>query len=146
MAKEYELTAFEAGDFKDQHGNVWGTAVFLGEGEPVKWVVKDPLSIKIGQKYYGSITEEKSKAGKPYLRFRREKVPDGTQNASGGKFDSEGMAWGNALTNATQLVINFQEAGMTLDDATNCVIDTAKQLFEGRHTKDTDVKVEDLPL
>lgn len=78
MAQEYELTAFEAGDFKDAHGNTWATAVFLGEGEPVKWVVKDPTAIKVGQKYYGSITEQKSKAGKTYLRFKRESVPEGT--------------------------------------------------------------------
>lgn len=85
MAQEYELTEFQAGDFKDAHGNTWATAVFLGEGEPVKWVVKDPATIKVGHKYYGTITEEKSKANKTYLRFRREKVPEGSPSVSNDK-------------------------------------------------------------
>lgn len=74
--KEYELTEFKSSDFKDQNGNVWCDAVFLGVGEPVKWVVKDPSKVVVGQKYYGKITDETSKANKPYQRFRREKRPE----------------------------------------------------------------------
>lgn len=80
MAKEYEITALDVGrePFVDQNGNTWVTTVFMGVGEPVKWVVKDPTKFKVGDKVYGSITDEKSKAGKPYLRFRREKAPEVT--------------------------------------------------------------------
>lgn len=81
MAQEYEVTALEIGKqpYVDQYGNTWVTVVFAGVGEPVKWVVKEPSAITVGNSYYGSITEEKSKAGKPYLRFRREKVPEAPQ-------------------------------------------------------------------
>lgn len=91
MAKEYELTAFDTGKepFVDNHGNTWCTAVFLGEGEPVKWVVKDPTQVKIGNKYYGTISEEKSKAGKTYLRFRREKLPEGSVSPQSDKPSDE---------------------------------------------------------
>ncbi len=91
MAKEYELTAFDVGrePYVDPHGNTWCTAVFLGEGEPVKWVVKDPTAIKVGQKYYGSIVEQTSKAGKPYLRFKREKPPENTYVSTDNKQSDE---------------------------------------------------------
>lgn len=77
--QEYELTQFKSSDFKDQNGNIWCDAVFLGIGEPVKWVVKDPSKVVVGQKYYGKITDETSKANKPYQRFRREKRPEEQQ-------------------------------------------------------------------
>lgn len=77
MAKEYELTQFKVGDFQDNHGNTWCDAVFLGVGEPVRIVVKDPTKYEAGQKLYGELKEQTSKAGKPYLRFYREQRPEG---------------------------------------------------------------------
>lgn len=77
-SQEYEVTAFDKSDFQDQNGNYWCSAIFLGVGEPVKWVVKDPTTVSVGQKVYGRITDETSKAGKAYRRFRREKKPDTT--------------------------------------------------------------------
>lgn len=72
MAQEYEVTAFEASDFKDKNGNWWCNAAFLGVSEPVKWVVKDPAKFKVGDKVYGELKVMTSKAGKPYLRFYRQ--------------------------------------------------------------------------
>src|SRR5688500_11857837 len=83
MPQEYELTQFKVGDFKDANQNTWCDAVFQGMGEPVKWVVKDPNTITVGQKYYGTIKQRESQAGKTYLRFYREKKPDQQSGGSG---------------------------------------------------------------
>lgn len=52
--------------------------VLEGVGEPVRIVVKDPMQFQAGMTLYGDITEETSKAGRQYLRFRRAERPDGT--------------------------------------------------------------------
>lgn len=135
MAQEYELSAFDTGKepYVDQHGNTWCTAVFVGEGEPVKWVVKDPTQVKIGNSYYGTITEEKSKAGKPYLRFRREKVPEGSTGPSSDKPTEE--YWENkqaqikaqwAIGQAVQLHIAVTANG---GEEAQGIEATAKELF-----------------
>lgn len=78
MAKEYELTAFEKSDYKDTNGNYWCTAVFMGEGEPVKWVMKAETipKIQVGNKYYGRIEDWTSSKGKTMPRFYTEKRQD----------------------------------------------------------------------
>lgn len=82
MAQDYEIVQFNKGDFTDPHGNYWCDMALKGVSEPVRIVVKDPLQYKAGLHLYGKITDETSKAGKPYLRFRREQRPDGEQQAS----------------------------------------------------------------
>lgn len=120
MAKEYELTAFDTGKdpYVDGHGNTWCTAVFLGEGEPVKWVVKDPTAIKVGERYYGSIIEQTSKANKTYLRFKREQRPDGAVSPENNKPTEE--YWENkqsqikaqwAIGQSVQLVLPYLKEG-----------------------------------
>lgn len=78
--QEYEITSIDVGrePFIDQNGNTWVTAVFLGVGEPVKWVVKDPTKFKVGDKVYGSIKEVPTKKdpNKFYQRFYREAKPE----------------------------------------------------------------------
>lgn len=76
MAQEYKVTAFKAGDFKDNFGNTWCEAVFEGVGEPVRWVLKDPSKISVGDVVFGHIEEAISKAGKPYNRFKTDKRDD----------------------------------------------------------------------
>jgi hypothetical protein len=158
MAKEYELTAFDTGKepYVDQHGNTWLTAVFLGEGEPVKWVVKDPTTVKVGDKYHGSITEEKSKAGKPYLRFRREARPDGPTSPSSDKPSDEYWSERNdaikaqfAIKTAVELLKNPEA-----DIAEELVEHWAKIFFNmvdrvasnQEPKKEPEVNVEELPL
>lgn len=79
MAQEYEVTQFKKGDFQDPHGNYWCDMALKGVGEPVRIVVKDPTQFHDGMSIYGNITDETSKAGKPYQRFRREQRPDDEQ-------------------------------------------------------------------
>lgn len=76
MAQDYVLTAFNPSDFQDPHGNTWCDAAFQGVSEPVKIVVKDPTQYKEGQTLYGEITDATSKAGKSYLRFKRQQKPE----------------------------------------------------------------------
>ena len=76
MAQDYKLLQFKVGDFQDQHGNTWATAAFEGVSEPVRWVVKDPSTIKEQESYYGDIKQHESKSGRPYLRFHRAKKED----------------------------------------------------------------------
>lgn len=99
MAQEYTLSSFQDSDFKDQNGNTWCTALFEEKSnEPIKWVVKDPTKVVVGQKYFGEVKEMTSKAGKPYLRFFREKNPDyqGGGNKSNGDGQHQGMCFNNA--------------------------------------------------
>lgn len=77
MAQEYELISFEKGDFQDNFGNTWCNAAFKGVSEPVRWVVKDPMSVNLGDVVYGEIKDMTSKAGKPYLRFYKEQREEG---------------------------------------------------------------------
>jgi hypothetical protein len=76
MPQEYEIIQFKKGDFQDNHGNFWCNVALRGLSEPVMIVVKDPTKYKDGDKIYGRITQETSKAGKSYQRFRREPRPD----------------------------------------------------------------------
>jgi hypothetical protein len=82
MAQEYVIRAWEKGDFQDNHGNYWCTAVFEGVGEPVKVVVKDPTKFNVDDKLYGDVTEQKSKAGNTYLRFKRVSNTEAPQGGS----------------------------------------------------------------
>ena len=76
MAQEYEVTWFQPTDFADNHNNYWCNVAFQGVSEPLKWVVKDPTKVKVGDKVFGEIKEQTSKAGKPYQRFYRAERPD----------------------------------------------------------------------
>ena len=83
--REYELTAFDKGDFQDPNGNFWCSGALKGVSEPVKFVVKDPTKFNVGDMLYGEIIEATSKAGKPYKRFKRAKKPEDNHSFSGGK-------------------------------------------------------------
>ena len=74
--QDYTVEDVRIGDFKDDHGNTWTDVVFKEIGEPVKWVMKDPSKVKPGDVVYGSINEQTSKAGKTYLRFKKEQKPE----------------------------------------------------------------------
>lgn len=76
MAQDYKLTSFEASDFKDKNNNFWCTAVFEGVGEPIKWVVRDPTKVTVGNQYYGEIRDWTSAVGKVWPRFYREEKPE----------------------------------------------------------------------
>lgn len=76
--QEYTLVDVEIPKvpFTDTNGNHWITAVFEGYGEPVKWVIKDPKTAIVGEKYYGEIKDWTSAKGKTMPRFFRKPRPD----------------------------------------------------------------------
>lgn len=72
MSEYYEVTSFKPSDFKDNYGNTWCDMALLKFGEPVKIVLKDPSTVKVGDKLYGTINTQTSKAGKEYFKFKKE--------------------------------------------------------------------------
>ena len=74
MAQEYTVANVQVGDAKDQHGNSWVALHFEGVAESASALMKNIP--EVGQRLYGSITTETSKAGKQYKRFRREQRPE----------------------------------------------------------------------
>lgn len=138
--QEYKLKQFTAGDYKDPHNNTWCDAVFEGKGEPVKWVVKDPTQIQIGQTYYGHFEEKTSQAGKPYTRFYKDQRPEGSPpQAAQAPGYAEGQAWGNALTNAvaTQALLMGKDTPDTIEAIREMVLQTARAYFMARPDQQT---------
>lgn len=68
----------------DQYGNRWYNVLFEGDAETFMWLKKD--SPTEGQKVYGHI--EKTKSGKR-LRFKTDKVPEGSPGVSGSSKSKE---------------------------------------------------------
>jgi len=73
MAQDYEVLDFKKGTFQDNFGNYWCSMSLKGVGEPVSIAVKDPTQFEAGMTLYGSIETKESRAGKDYLKFKREK-------------------------------------------------------------------------
>lgn len=76
MAQEYEVLQFKKGDFQDNYGNYWCDMALKGVGEPVRIAVKDPTQFQDGMTLYGSVETKTSKAGKEYMKFKREERED----------------------------------------------------------------------
>lgn len=93
MAQDYKLKSFEASDFKDNNNNFWCTAVFEGVGEPLKWVVRDPTKIVVGDEYFGEIRDWTSAAGKVWPRFYREEKPEQNHGQSQGGGQTAKKEW-----------------------------------------------------
>jgi len=64
--------------------------------------------------------------------YARQAPKEQLASSHGGDTYGEGMAWGNALTNATNLVIQFGPKDMKLSVAGGLVLKTAHLLVEGR--------------
>jgi hypothetical protein len=118
MAQRYTVRELEKSDFQDMHGNYWCTANLEGVSEPVKWVLKDPTKIEIGQSYYGEIKDATSKAGKPYLRFYKQQPPEDGQ--AGGSSSSSTSTWKDNSDGQRQgMCINNAAAFITAQNAAN---------------------------
>jgi hypothetical protein len=150
MAQTYKLTGFEKGDFQDNHGNYWCTAVLQGIGEPVKIVVKDPTKYHEGMELYGNVEEKTSKAGKPYLRFYREQHPDQQTGGShsGGKksggYDSDGQKQGMAIKAASDYVTKWADKKLSPNEFGTAVKSYAVVLYE-MQLKTEAVEVQEQP-
>ena len=133
MIQNYTLKTFVPSDFKDDYGNTWCNATFEGVGEPVKWVLRDPTKPVLGQEYYGEITEETSRKGGKYLRFRPKNAED--QAAPSDKPTEEYWDAKNAQIKA-QWAIGQAVQIFTYEQTEKQVVglggieSTAKELFE----------------
>lgn len=131
--KEYKVLQFKKGDFQDPHGNFWCDMALEGEGEPVRIVVKDPMQYSDGMTLYGHITDETSKANKPYKRFRRESKPDVTYTKQGSQEKPTDEYWADkqaqiraqwAIGQAVRYVGIVEE-----DEMLDKIEQTAKELY-----------------
>lgn len=77
----YTVKDMKISDRVDAHGNTWVNVAFEEYGEPVAMVVKDPHSVKQGNKYDGEIKELTSQKGSKYNRFFRDKPQDFSQGS-----------------------------------------------------------------
>jgi len=84
MARDYEVLDFKKGTFKDDYGNWYCNMALKGVGEPVTIAVKDPTQFETGMTLYGTIETKTSRAGKEYLKFKREQKEEsvGTQGVA----------------------------------------------------------------
>lgn len=73
MAQDYEVLDFKKGIKQDDYGNYWCSMALKGVGEPVSIAVKDPTQFSTGMTLYGTVENKVSRAGKDYLKFKREK-------------------------------------------------------------------------
>lgn len=141
MAQTYKVTSVKVGDqWSNSYGTFQSIAMALeGVGEPVninRKVNEDGTykEISEGDELYGDLELKTGKSGKEYYKFKSVKPEGfggGGKKYGKSKEELDGLAWGNALTNATQLVINHGQAE-DLEDAINKVIGTAELLVEGR--------------
>lgn len=133
---EYRITGVKKGDtwYSEQYKKEFQTYALAlsGLGEPVKLnkvvpVNKEP---QVGDVLNGSVEEKTSKNGRPYYQF---KVESSYQPKSNGKsYDSDGMAWGNSLTNAVQIVAQTSKSGADAYSLARDALEIAKLFFESR--------------
>lgn len=135
MAQDFKLTSFEKSDFMTGQ-NYWCTGAFEGVSEPVKIVTPSPEKWVVGNEYYGEVVTAESKAGKPYLRFKREQRSDANQTSFNGNGKREytdhheaiKAQW--AIGQAVQLVSNKDYVNQGNHGSLNGFIeDTAKELY-----------------
>jgi len=131
---EYRITGVKKGDqWESSYGTFQSYALALdGLGEPVQLNKKVPVRQEpsIGDVLTGSVEEKTSKAGRPYYRFKAEN--NFQQKSNGNKYDSDGMAWGNSLTNAVSVVTQVTKSGDDAYSVARDALEIAKLFFEAR--------------
>ena len=106
---------------------------------PFKFSSRSAIDFKPGEDIeFESYEVKKSSKGTDYWQLKKVRLVGGAptfipENKKTDQYQ-DGMAWGNALNNATQLVINFGGT-LTLSDATQAVLGVADLLITGRDTK-----------
>lgn len=131
---EYRITGVKKGDqWESSYGTFQSYALALsGLGEPVQLNKKVPVNQEpsVGDVLTGTVEEKTSKAGKPYYRFKAE---TNFQKSNGkGGYDSDGMAWGNSLTNAVSVVTQVTKSGDDAYSVARDALEIAKLFFEAR--------------
>lgn len=147
MAQEYTITKVS-----DEAPRPWKNGISYYkvrlEGHPRPVSIGKKSVPAVGNTVYGDIT-----AGADYAKednFKSAQRPQFADNASQAPVRLEtpgpaaltrsnemndGMAWGNALTNATSLVTTFAAQHNDLDSVVELTLTTAKRLYSGRDDK-----------
>lgn len=148
MPQEYLVKYVKETGMSDDNGNKWYNINVEGDTRGIMMLAKKPPVV--GEKEFGVVEEVTKKSGDgTYTRFYRKNrqealsQPDFTARMENkpasqhSEYNPDGVAWGNALTNATTLV------GQGGDP--NEVINVARILFEGR-PGNVEVKTTELPV
>jgi hypothetical protein len=144
MAQTVTVKDFKIGDFKDQNGNTWCEVEFEEfPGKQIKWVVKDPTKVRMGDKVYGHTEQKTSKANKPYLRFVRDQNPDkpvgGSSGGTRGNYQPKDE---HAIAKAVALKASVDFHASAAKKDTNTVLADADMFLTWLETeKDADVKM-----
>lgn len=92
MASEYRVKTVKQSGEPDQYGNYGYWVEFEGHQSSVLMRAKN--APEVGGMEYGTVSQETSKAGKPYFKFKREQREDGQQFHSEVKsFKGEKKEW-----------------------------------------------------
>lgn len=104
-------------DGADNYGNVTDSVFFEGETETVLWKHAPTTEVAKGTKVYGEITNETSKAGKPWRKFSKRQVPEDNQDVetagdpsssktnAKSSYNPDGARQGMAINNGAKYVI-----------------------------------------
>lgn len=137
MAQQVTVKDFKIGDFKDKNGNTWCEVEFEEfPGKQIRWVVKDPTKVRMGDKVYGHTEQKTSQAGKSYLRFVRDQNPDKPVGQSGGGGGHYQPKDEHAIAKAVALkaAVDFHAHGTKKD--TNAVLADADLFLTWLETDD----------
>ena len=131
---EYRITGVKKGDqWESSYGQFQSYALALsGLGEPVQLNKKVPVNKEpeVGDVLTGTVEEKTSKAGRPYYKFKAENNFQQKNGKSG--YDSDGMAWGNSLTNAVSVVTQVTKSGDDAYSVARDALEIAKLFYDAR--------------
>lgn len=143
MAEYRVLSVKKRDQWESSYGTFQTYALALsGLGEPVQLNKKVPVKQEpqVGDVLTGTVEEKTSKTGRPYYKFKAENnyQPKG----NGKSYDSDGMAWGNSLTNAVQIVAQTSKSGADAYSLARDALEIAKLFFDARPGHSAEVVAE----
>lgn len=140
---EYRITSIKKGDqWTSDYGTFQSYALALnGIGEPVQLNKKVPVKQEpaVGDVLHGTLEEKTSKTGRPYYKFKAE---NNYQPKGKNGYDSDGMAWGNSLTNAVSIVTSSSKTGDDAYSQARDALEIAKLFYEARPGHSAEVVTE----
>lgn len=146
MAQEYEIAHVEAQPREWQRpggGIIYYHRVYVhGRNKPIEVGKQRPNALNPGDKLYGDITptEYPSDKFKAAPRDGQQFGRPPARSVESREKEQEGMAWGNALTNATNLVIaaGFKDN----NEASELVYQVTKKLYQSRKRYELEQQVQ----
>lgn len=83
MEQYYTISSAKRLDGEDSYGNVTDSVFFEGEESSALWKHAQSANTEKGTRLYGVIQDLMSQSGKPYRKFTKKQLPEGTQSTVG---------------------------------------------------------------